>query len=267
MKKKYLVWGAIATIVGIGYYYWNKGKGERQRRKKEANDVLNATPPTESGGQANNSNLGSSTQGSGVGKNPDAVTMEEWNKPTGFTEAQGNQFRAWFNDNYPELAKAFDLDRTGKPDNATIRKVYYKYKGEWNKFISTQTQAGQTATLAKLNKDTMDKLYMTWGGNSSAKKGTHPQGRSLQVFFEVGGEYFMAYKWSIIFFEFAKGESRPTYAITDGQGKNYQRGYFSFDGKTYNFTATTGTGKTRKATSVNLVSALNILTDRSTSLA
>jgi hypothetical protein len=114
----------------------------------------------------------------------------------------------------------------------------------------------------------MDRLYMAWGGNTSAKKATHSKGRDLQVFFEVSGQVLMPYRWSIIFYEYAKGESRPTYTITDGEGKTYQRGNFSFNGSKYDFSATQGTGAGQRAvTSSNLITAINSLTKRSASLA
>jgi hypothetical protein len=235
MKKKYLVWGAIATIVGVGYYYWNKGKAERQRRRSEANDVLDGTPTTETSNQANTSNTGSSPQGSGIGKNPDAVTMEEWNKPTGFTEAQGNQFRAWFNDNYPELAKAFDLDRTGKADNATIRKVYYKYKGEWNKYLASKNQANATVNQAKLNKEMLDKLQFALTGNSAVTPLSDSSGRILRLAF---------YKtWSgenmrIVFFEMKSGKKPAYYYIKNSNEKIVKQGSWTFNGTTYDFVGT-----------------------------
>jgi hypothetical protein len=264
MKKKYLIWGAIATVGAILIYNWKKGKDTQRKKDEEKVDVDNGTPKSENVSQQNTSNTSSTNQ------IPEKyqVTREDWDKPTGFTEAQGNEFRGWLNDNYPEMAKAFDLDRTGLPDNSNIRRAFYKYSGEWKKYVASKNQSSASATQAKLNKDTMDKLYMAWGGNASAKKATHSKGRDLQVFFEVSGQVFMPYRWSIIFYEYAKGESRPTYTITDGEGKTYQGGNFSFNGSKYDFSATTGTGAGQRAvTSSSLITALNSLTKRDASLA
>jgi len=264
MKKKYLVYGAIATIGAIIFYYWKKNQDKEDKKNEELNDVNSGTPKSETVSQQNTSNTSSTNQI----PNQYQITREDWDKPTGFTVALGNEFRGWFNDNYPEMAKAFDLDRTGLPDNSNIRKAYWKYSGEWKKYLASKSQSSASATQAKLNKDTMDRLYMAWGGNASAKKSTHSKGRDLQVFFEVSGQVLMPYKWSIIFYEYAKGESRPTYTITDGEGKTYQRGNFSFNGSKYDFSATQGTGAGQRAvTSSNLITAINSLTKRSASLA
>lgn len=266
MKKKYLVWGAIATIGAILIYTWKKNQDKEDKKNEESNDVNSGTPKSESASQQNTSNTGNTPPKDN--KNPDSVKREDWDKPTGLTEAQGNEFRGWFNDNYPEMAKAFKLDRTGAPDNVYIRPPFWKYKAEWNKYLASKNQSSASATQAKLNKDTMDKLYMAWGGNASAKKATHSKGRDLQVFFEVSGQVLMPYRWSIIFYEYAKGESRPTYTITDREGKTYQRGNFSFNGSKYDFSATQGTGAGQRAvTSTSLITALNSLTKRDASLA
>lgn len=266
MKKKYLVWGAIATIVGVGYYYWKKSQDADDRKKEEAEDVDKNTPKSESASQENTSNTQSNSSSGSKGR--DDVKREDWDVPTGLTEAQGNEFRGWFNDNYPELAKAFKLDRTGLPDNVYIRLPFWKYKAEWNKYLASKSQSSATAKQAKANKDYMDKLYMAWGGSPSAKKYNGSTGRELQVSFTVSGQYFMPYKWSIVFFEVKDGKSEPTYAITDGDGKTSQRGFFSFNGTTYRFRATTGAGAgKRTATSTVLTASLNLLTDRTTTLA
>jgi hypothetical protein len=239
MKKKYLVWGAIATIGAILIYTWKKNQDKEDKKNEESNDVNSGTPKSESASQQNTSNTGSSPQGSGGGKNPDAITMEEWNKPTGFTEAQGNQFRAWFNDNYPELAKAFDLDRTGKPDNATIRKVYYKYKGEWNKYLASKNQANATANAtanqAKLNKEMLDKLQFALTGNSAVTPLSDSSGRILRLAF---------YKtWSgenmrIVFFEMKSGKKPAYYYIKNSNEKIVKQGSWAFNGTTYDFVGT-----------------------------
>ena len=263
MKKKYLLWGAIATIVGVGYYYWNKGKEERQRRKKEADDTLNATPPTESGSQANTSNTGGNAGGSNT---PPPASDNPFK-----TKDEVKLFQTYVEKvkRDTDILKPYGID--GEWGGAT-RKAWAKYGKDYQEFQKKQSgsssNSSATSTQAKLNKDTMDKLYMTWGGNASAKKATHSKGRDLQVFFEVSGQVLMPYRWSIIFYEYAKGESRPTYTITDGEGKTYQRGNFSFNGSKYDFSATQLTGAGQRAvTSTSLITALNSLTKRNASLA
>jgi hypothetical protein len=40
---------------------------------------------------------------------------------------EGNAFRGWVNDNYPDYAKQIDLDRTGSYNNSYIKKAWAKY--------------------------------------------------------------------------------------------------------------------------------------------
>lgn len=44
---------------------------------------------------------------------------------------EGNKFRKWVNDNYPDIAKDIDLDRTGSYNNAYIKKAWSKLNKEY----------------------------------------------------------------------------------------------------------------------------------------
>jgi len=173
MKKKYLVYGAIATIGAVLFYLWKKGKDDQDKEDKEKTDVNNGTPKSEDASKNNTSNLGSSTQNTGGGsKNPDSVDRKDWDKPTGFDKATGNKFRNWFNDNYPKEAKAFKLDREGEPDNSYIRLVYWKYKSEWNKYLGTgstsSTNTGSSSeVLLSVNQNMVSRLAKAWGLKTS----------------------------------------------------------------------------------------------------
>jgi hypothetical protein len=46
------------------------------------------------------------------------------------TEAEGNKFRAWVNDNYPDFARSIELDRTGKL-NSYVQRAWDKYGFEY----------------------------------------------------------------------------------------------------------------------------------------
>jgi hypothetical protein len=49
------------------------------------------------------------------------------------SKKEGNKFRRWVNDNYPDIAKEIDLDRSGSYNNSYIREAYERlhelYKG------------------------------------------------------------------------------------------------------------------------------------------
>lgn len=47
-------------------------------------------------------------------------------------EAEGNAFRLWVNNRYPEYAKAIDLDKKGSWFNSFITKAYEKFKEEYS---------------------------------------------------------------------------------------------------------------------------------------
>jgi hypothetical protein len=47
------------------------------------------------------------------------------------SKAEGDKFRGWVNDNYPDYAKAIDLDRKGSWFNSFITKAYFKLGKEY----------------------------------------------------------------------------------------------------------------------------------------
>jgi hypothetical protein len=261
MKKKYLVYGAIATIGAVLYYFWKKDKDDRDREAQEKLDVQSGTPRTDVANNANNSNLSSASNTTTQAQIELATAYRKWANSTEELKKKWGK------------TSKYDLDETStSPYNSFFLDSYNGGgKAEYEKSLqstgssSTGTSSSTLETQAKLNKETMDRLYAYWNWNRSAKTSSSSTGRELQLFFEVSGEYFMSYKWSIIFFENKSGSSKPTYAITDGAGKLYQRGYFSFDGNVYTFRATQGTGIDRRTTQKSLAKAINILTDRTSS--
>lgn len=46
---------------------------------------------------------------------------------------EGDKFRSWVNDNYPEYAKSIDLDRSGSFNNSYIKRAWDKYGEEYQK--------------------------------------------------------------------------------------------------------------------------------------
>ncbi len=60
------------------------------------------------------------------------------------TDAEGNAFRAWVNDKYPDYAKSIQLDRTGKRDNSFIKKAWDKYGAE---YLTTDEGKGQVTLI------------------------------------------------------------------------------------------------------------------------
>lgn len=107
--------GIVSTIaVGIGIYFLGKklnwwGKGTYNPNDEEGGTVVDD-----------------------VIDNVKKVTVSTNSTPFKSKE-EGNKFRAWINDTYPDYAKKIDLWREGDYDNSYIRKAYTKYGTEYEK--------------------------------------------------------------------------------------------------------------------------------------
>ena len=97
MSKKKILFFSIGFIAfGVGGYFlykrFSKGKGLNIFKKKE---------------------------GAGAGALPFTST------------AEGNKFRGWINDTFPNYAKQIDLDRTGSYNNSYIQQAWDKYGSQY----------------------------------------------------------------------------------------------------------------------------------------
>lgn len=252
MKKKYLVWGAIATIVGVGYYYWNKGKEERQRRKKEADDVLNATPPTESGSQANTSNLGSSSSsGAPTQAQIDlAIAYRKWANSTDALKKKWGK------------TSTYDLDETSaKPYNQYFLDSYNGGgKAEYEAYLKSKGSGSSgsgtiTVNQAKLNKEMMDKLQFSLTGNSAVTPLSDSSGRILSLAFH---KTWQSEDMRIVFFEIKSGAKKPYFYIKNDKNQKTLEGFWSYDGNTYVFDHKKGT-KDVKTKGKNLLACIKLL--------
>jgi hypothetical protein len=71
------------------------------------------------------------------------------------TKEEGNAFRKWLNDNYPNIAKSFELDRVGSHTNAYIKNAFNAKIGKtartWGQYYLTtmaRNTAGKSTTTA-----------------------------------------------------------------------------------------------------------------------
>lgn len=61
-------------------------------------------------------------------KTPRSLVVNPTSPSTPFkNEAEGNAFRDWVNDNYPDYARSANLSRTGDYNDATIQDAYKRY--------------------------------------------------------------------------------------------------------------------------------------------
>ena len=102
--------------------------------------------------------------------------------PTGFTRAEGNEFRKWANST-PELRQKYgkqsiyDLDASGSPDNAFIRKAYSAAKNEYE----TREKETSAKEEPQVNLDSGNLVIFSAGlDNRSGDKSLDQQVKMLQ---------------------------------------------------------------------------------------
>jgi len=75
-----------------------------------------------------------------IDKRPLKVKLSSSNGTTAafpiITKKQGDKFRAWVNDSYPDYAQRIDLDRSGSHNNSYIRKAWAKHGKEYQNLKS-----------------------------------------------------------------------------------------------------------------------------------
>jgi hypothetical protein len=149
MKSKNWIWwtlGGIAAIgVGVGTYMYI-------RSKKGAEDQ-------NTGGTAPIAPMSNPTPSSGGGTNTSSPFANK---------AEGDAFRGWVNDNYPDYAKEIDLDRSGSHTNSFIMKAWTKYGQAYQQAKGAGTSITPTAptssTLSTIQSQMLD--TKTWGATS-----------------------------------------------------------------------------------------------------
>ena len=107
-RSNWLIAGGLIAIAGVATFLYL-----RQRKGKKIVAVATTAEPTAEP---------TSPAPSGAGTVP---PVPQYSFPFK-TEAEGNRFRAWVNDNYPSYAKSIQLDRTGKL-NSYVDKAWKTY--------------------------------------------------------------------------------------------------------------------------------------------
>ena len=75
---------------------------------------------------------------------------------------EGNAFRAWINDTYPNYATQIDLDRTGAYNNSYIKKAWTKYGTEYTQ--SAASGEVKAAVATQVNEASILGNILTGGG-------------------------------------------------------------------------------------------------------
>jgi hypothetical protein len=114
MKKGTIIalLSVLAAGIGVGLFFaFKKPKSEEDAPDAGSED---GTPEISGEGYSGTGSTGSSSMA------------------TPFTnKADGDKFRGWVNDKYPDYARSIDLDRSGSYNNDYIRKAWSKYGQEY----------------------------------------------------------------------------------------------------------------------------------------
>ena len=134
MNKGLKIAIGVATIgfVGTGLYFlWTKVLRKKLRPTKEEEFEKKEE-------------VKKKEQGSSYKPTPDPYPSTPFKNST-----EGNKFRKWVNDTYPQYAKDIDLDAEGSYNNRYIRKAYKKYGSEFAKSGTTTTTTTTTPSSAQ----------------------------------------------------------------------------------------------------------------------
>jgi hypothetical protein len=124
------IWWTIGGVsllgLGVGAYIFFKDRKEKKAQAEsesetEASIPTTATSSTSSGSSSSNTPF----------KN----------------KSEGDAFRNWVNDNYPDYARSIVLDRTGKYNNPTIQKAWAKYGSAYTNRSATAQNTTSTGAL------------------------------------------------------------------------------------------------------------------------
>lgn len=147
---------------------------------------------------------------------------------------EGNAFRSWVNDNYPEYAREIDLDRTGSYNNSYIKKAWAKYGAEYQSLgsVSSGNQSSSWGKDALALSELKDRLVydhnqdVDWIG-------------STKIEWDVTNAYptvfFQAYPGGLLVLEKKKTLLGSRYQKQTGTWEKTPSGNwrFTFGGKTY----------------------------------
>jgi len=220
--RKYLIGSSILVLLGIGgYLLWKRNKTKKDKAECEKNKgVWDEATKTCTIVQKE-----VIVQAPVISSNQSTQTQYP---STGLSQADGDAFRTWVNEKYPDYAKKEDLSKTGAPDNSFIRKAFAQYGTEWK-----NSKSGK-ATILPTNADSFTKLasslvtpifLLTDGRRMTALKFKIKDATIFDTIF--GGT------WKIEFYEQALADSsKQSYRIIDGYGNEFQNGFWSNNGKT-----------------------------------
>ena len=203
MNRKWWIIGSLIVVgAGVGaYFLFRPSKEEREEKKlAKGNDKDDKT---------NSNSLGETTPKDAV--NEKQVSTNAYNSRPRETypetpfknETEGNVFRKWVNDKYPDYAKSIDLDPSGSHNNAYIRKAWQKYGTEFEKEATEKAKKESGIKTIEITK-TFQESQRLWKKATSLNKNgiayfilnfkaiyTSNSGTSLTDFFGCKGKIYV----------------------------------------------------------------------------
>jgi hypothetical protein len=171
-KKWWIIGGLIVVGAGVGAYFLFRPSKEEREKKKLAKGK-------DSDDKSDSNSLGETTPKDNV--NEAQVTSNAYNSrpretypDTPFKNStEGNVFRKWINDTYPDYAKAIDLDPSGSHNNAYIRKAWQKYGTEFEKQASDKAKEESGIKTIEITKAFQD-AQKKWNKSTSINTSGNP---------------------------------------------------------------------------------------------
>ena len=158
-----LIIGGLGVTGVVGYFVYKKIK-EMQQKNAQNEEAKNNSSVSEIEAQSHAHNRRATPSGDEIEKLPFKNSTE------------GNAFRKWVNDNYPNYAKKIKLDPTGKYNNSYILKAWKEYGSIYQEENNNVTSVKYSQDFANLLSKWKKPLLINKSGTPYFKVGLKPKG-------------------------------------------------------------------------------------------
>lgn len=170
-----LIIGGLGVTGVIGYFVYKKIK-EKQEQKAQNEQAKNNPPVSESQVKSHSHNKKATPSG------------DESEKPPFKNTTEGNAFRKWVNENYPDYAKTLfgdGLGLTGSYDNKYVRDAWKNYGSLYQEEKDNVTSVKYSQDFADLLAKWKKPLLINSKGTPYFKVGLKPFGLACVLSFYV----------------------------------------------------------------------------------
>lgn len=196
------------------------------------NDEKNSPPDIKSGGSSSSSSSSKSSGSSSSNSSSSTASKVPFKN-----KQEGDAFRKWVNEKYPNYAKEIDLWLSGSYNNSTITKAWVKYGAEYSKQGSVSTSSSSSSSEWSQNdfnaqKELYDRLNDL---NLDVDYTANNQRWEWDTTNQYPTVYFQIYRNGVLVLEKQNKSYGNRYAKQSGTWKKTANGWtFTFGGKTYN---------------------------------